>query len=283
MTRPTALWLPATILLSSFCAGCTSLESQYDANLRAAFGAQPAAPSAPLAEADLAHLPAPVQRYVRRSGAVGRPRVQNVRFEFEARMFNKPGAGAIPATSVQHNFFARPTRLFLMKARMFGLPVRVLHAYAEEEATMRVRIASLVDKVDLAGEELAIGETVTVLNDMCLFAPGALVDPRLGWEQLDERTVKVSFQNGRRRVAAVLHFNERDELVNFVSDDRAALLDDGTLRRYRWSTPVEDYREFEGRRVATRGAAIYAYPEGDFTYGTFALRSIAYDVPAPPQ
>ena len=57
---------------------------------------------------------------------------------------------------------------------MFGLPVRVLHRYADEEAAMVVRVASLANVVDLAGEELAIGETVTVLNDMCFFAPGSL-------------------------------------------------------------------------------------------------------------
>jgi hypothetical protein len=146
---------------------------------------------------------------------------------------------------------------------------------------MVVRVASLVNVVDLGGELLGAAETVTVLNDMCVFAPGSLVDPRLAWEALGDRTAKVTFQNGRRRVAATLHFNERDELVNFVSDDRAALLDDGTLARYRWSTPLSDYRELDGRRVATRGSAIYAYPAGDFTYGTFVLKAIAWDVPGP--
>jgi hypothetical protein len=269
-------------LLALGLAGCSSLEEPYEERLRAAFAAQPLGTAPVLTEADLAHLPAPVQRYVRRSGAVGRPRVQNVRFAFDAQMYRKPGDAPLPSSSIQHNFMAKPARLFFMKSRMFGLPVRVFHAYADEAATMQVRVASLVNMVDLAGEELATGETVTVLNDLCFFAPGALVDPRLGWEPVDERTVKVTFQNGRRRVGATLHFNERDELVNFVSDDRAALLPDGSLARYRWSTPVSDYREFDGRRVATRGAAVYAYPEGDFTYGTFVLQSIAWDVPAPP-
>ena len=278
---PLAAKLAATILLSLGLTGCTSLQERYEEKLRAAFAAQPLAPVPLLAEADLGHLPPPVQRYVRRSGAVGRPRVQNVRFTFDAQMYRKPGDAPLPSSSVQHNFLGDPTRLFFMRSRMFGLPVRVLHAYADGQATMVVRVASLVNVVDLAGEELAIGETVTVLNDMCFFAPGSLVDPRLTWEPLDDRTVKVTFQNGRRRVAATLHFDERDELVNFVSDDRAALLEDGTLARYRWSTPVSDYREFEGRRVATRGSAIYAYPGGDFTYGTFVLKSIAYDVPGP--
>jgi len=39
-----------------------------------------------LTEADLASLPPLMQVYVRRSGAVGRPRVRNVRVEFDAQM-----------------------------------------------------------------------------------------------------------------------------------------------------------------------------------------------------
>jgi len=255
-----------------------SLQARHDALLGAAFASRPLAPAPPLLDVELSHLPAPVQRWVRRSGAVGRPRVQNVRFAFDADMFRAPGGRAMPSASVQHNFFGDPARLFFMRSRMFGLPVRVLHSYAREEATMVVRVAGLVDVVDLAGEELSRAETVTLLNDMCFFAPGALADPRLAWEPLDERSARATFTNGRHRVAAVLHFDAEGDLVDFVSDDRAALLPDGTLGRFRWSTPVGDYREFDGRRVATRGAAIYAYPEGDFTYGRFVLRSIAWDV-----
>jgi hypothetical protein len=258
-----------------------SLQAGYEEALRAAFEAQPLRPAAPLGEADLSHLPAPVQRYLRRAGAVGRPRPQNMRIEFAARMWSKPGAAPMAATSVQYNFLGDPTRLFHMRARMFGLPVQVFHAYAGEQATMRVRVASLVDMVDLSGDELSTGETVTLLNDMCFFAPGALVDPRLLWTPLDERSAAVTFVNGRRRVAATLHFNERDELVDFTSDDRAALLPDGTLRRHRWSTPVDGYREFGGRWVGTHGLAVYAYPEGDFTYGDFTVRSVAWDVAGP--
>jgi hypothetical protein len=269
-------------LLSLLVARCTPLQARYQEQLRAQFSAQPLAPAATLTEADLAHLPAPVQRYLRRSGAVGQPKPRNVRVEFDARMFRAPGAAPMRASSVQHNFFGHPARLFFMKARMFGLPVQVLHVYAGEQATMKVRVASLVNMVDLAGDELSVGETITVLNDMCVLAPGTLIDPRLAWEPIDERTAKVTFVNGGRRGAATLHFNERDELVDFTSDDRAALLPDGTLRRYRWSTPIEGYREMGGRWIGTRGATVYAYPEGDFTYGLFVLKAIAFDVAGPP-
>jgi hypothetical protein len=257
------------------------LHSTYQSRLRAAFAAQPLSPASLLEEADLANLPAPVQRFVRRSGAVGRPRVQNFRAVLDARMYRKPGAAPMPATSVQHSFLGNPTRLFFMRARMFGLPVQVLHAYAGGEATMQVRLAWLVPMVHEAGEVLSRGETVTVLNDLCFFAPGALVDRRLAWEPVDGRAVKVTFVNGRHQIAAVLHFNERDELVDFTSEDRPALVG-GKFMPYRWSTPIEGYEERDGLRLPSRGSTVYRYPEGDFTYGRFELRSIAHDLAGPP-
>ena len=75
-------------------------------------------------------------------------------------------------------------------------------------------------------------------------------------------------------------FNDAGELVNFISDDRGALQKDGSLRMLRWSTPMREYREFEGRRVATRGEAIFHYPEGDFVYGRFVLKHIRFDIQA---
>ena len=260
--------------------GGPSTEDRYDRLVAAEFAAQPVAPARPLAESDLERLPAPVQRFVHRSGAIGRPRVQNVRVEFDAQMWRKPGGAPMQATTVQYNFFDRPTRLFLMKARMFGLPVRALHVYAREQATFTVRVASLLNMVDQRGDEISAAETVTVLNDMCFLAPGSLIDPRLAWELLDDRSVTVTFSNGPRRVAATLLFNDRDELVDFHSDDRPDS-STGRFRPMRWSTPISDYRDIGGYNLATRGEVVYAYPDGPFTYGRFTLRSIAYDVPGP--
>jgi hypothetical protein len=254
-----------------------SLESSYRAQLRRAFESQPLRPVPPLVEADLAHLPPPVQRYVRRSGFLGRPRVQNFRVAFSADMYRKPGGAPMRSSSIQHNFTGEPTRLFFMRSRMFGLPVQVLHAYAEGKDTFQVRVARLFTMVDQAGEVLSRGETVTLLNDLAVFAPGELVDPRLAWVAVDDRTARVVFTTGPHQVGATLIFDERDELSDFWSDDRPAFMD-GQYLHQRWSTPLTDYRDFGGVRLARRGRAVYAAPGGDFTYGTFVLQAVAYDV-----
>ena len=254
-----------------------SFDERWQAAVAAELAARPLVPGVHLAEADLAGLPAPVRRYVLASGAVGKPRPSNLRLELDALMYRKPRGAGMPATSVQLNWFGRPTRLFLMKARMFGLPVRALHVYREEQATFQVRAAGMMTMVDMEGEEISRAETVTVLNDMCVFAPGALTDPRLAWTPVDDRSARVTLTNGPWQVGATLLFDERDELVDFWSDDRPESSDGTTVAR-RWNTPLSEYRDVGGLRLATHGSAVYARPEGPFTYGEFTLRAIAFDV-----
>lgn len=258
-----------------------SLRARHDHVVGAEFAAQPLRPAgAPLAVGDLAGLPDPIRRYIVRSGAVGRPRPQNMRVVLDASMYRAPGQSPMRARSVQYTFFRRPTRLFLMEARMFGLPVRALHVYREERATFTVRVASTVNTVDLRGEEISRAETVTVLNDMCLLAPGTLLDPRLAWSAADDRSAGVTFTNGQHVVTANLVFNDRDELVDFWSDDRPDS-SSGTFVPMRWSTPIAEYRDLDGLHLLHRGEAVYHRPDGPFTYGEFTMRSIRYDVPGP--
>jgi hypothetical protein len=255
-----------------------SLRARYERIVAGELAAEPVVPGrAPLAEADLAGLPDPVRRYVVRSGALGRPRPQHMRVEMDALMYRKPGQTPMRARSVQHSFFGPPQRLFLMEARMFGLPVRALHVYRHEQATFTVRIASTFNIVDLSGPEISAAETVTVLNDLCLMAPGALVDERLAWREIDDRSTEVTFTNGPHVVRATLVFSDDDELVDFWSDDRPDS-STGTFVPMRWSTPVSEYADVDGRHLLRRGAAVYHRPDEPFTYGEFAIRSIQYDV-----
>jgi hypothetical protein len=203
-----------------------------------------------------------------------------MRVVLDADMFRKPGQAPMRARSVQYTFFGEPTRLFLMEARMFGVPVRALHVYRHQQATFTVRVASTLTMVDLSGLQISAAETVTVLNDLCLMAPGALVDHRLTWTAIDDRSAGVTFTNGPHTVTATLLFNADDELVDFWSDDRPDS-STGTFTPMRWSTPVTEYRDEAGRHLLHRGAAVYQQPEGPFTYGDFTLRSIQYDLTRP--
>jgi hypothetical protein len=74
-----------------------------------------------------------------------------------------------------------------------------------------------------------------------------------------------------------LFFNETGELVNFISDDRFETADGKIYKNYPWSTPIIEYRNFNGIRTAASASTIYHRPDNDFCYGEFILKEIEYN------
>jgi hypothetical protein len=121
--------------------GPFSLRAEY---FRDVDGHVSAVPSAePITDADLAHLPAPVQRYLRVAGVVGQPRVRNYRVTMHGRIRDSRQGRWMPFASEQHNVGDPPARLFYLNASMSGVPVRGYHRYARSSASMRVKAAAL--------------------------------------------------------------------------------------------------------------------------------------------
>jgi hypothetical protein len=258
--------LIALFALHAFAAeGPLGLRSEYREAVQARLPEELEAPV--VTEEDLAHLPEPAQRYLRVTGSVGKPVARNFRAVHRGRIRATPEDPWMEFTAEQHNFLDEPSRLFLMKARRGGLPVDVLHAFLRGSASMRVRLLSLFQIVHNRGAEMDQAETVTVLNDLCLFAPSALVDPSIRWEALDNRSARAHYTVGEITISAVLHFDESGELVDFVSDDRLAASPDGkSFLPLRWSTPVSDYRDFGELRVFSCGEGRWHPPGGEYAY-----------------
>lgn len=227
-----------------------------------------------LTNEDIQHLPLPVQRYLRFSGVINQPSVKNARIKMQGRMRSR-NQDWFPFEAVQYSFFDNPERLFFMKAKMFGTEVPGYHRYLNQKASMLVKLFGLIPVIQASGQEMDRAETVTFFNDACLMAPAALVDKRIRWEALDSLSAKAIFNNGENKISATLYFNDKGQLINFVSDDR---YDIGDMKQYRFSTPVKEYQTIEGRNAISFGEGVWHYPEGEFVYGEFYIKEIAYNV-----
>jgi hypothetical protein len=92
---------------------------------------------------------------------------------------------------------------------------------------------------------------------------------------MDSLSAKATFTNGGNKISAVLYFNEQGQLINFISDDRYVI---GDMKQYRFSTPVKEYEQMDGKNIWKYGETIWHYPDGEFVYGKFTLKSIEYNV-----
>ena len=246
--------------------------------------AGPQAATTTVSEGEVGRLPGPVQRYLRYVGAVGLPRPQGFRARFTGRIRGGPEAPWMGFVAEQYNFYDPPRRYFWMDARRGGLPVDVFHRYEAGAASMRVRLLSLAEMVAQEGATLSRAETVTILNDMAIFAPGTLIDPAIEWEEVDARRARATYTQGPHTIQAELVFDEAGALVDFISDDRPALEADGvTLTPQRWSTPIGAYRAQGPVRLASRGEGRYAPASGEYAYLELEDVEVTYAVTEGPR
>lgn len=235
-----------------------------------------------LSPEDIRHLPEPVRKYIAYTGAIGKEKVYNFRVAFGGKMWMNQ-AGWVKTEVEQRNYYgSHLTRLFYMKLNLLGfLPILGLHSYTDEAARMHIKAAGLFPVVDVKGKEMRISDTVTLFNDMCLMAPGALTDKRIQWETAGENVVKAVFRTDYCTVTSLLYFNDKGELVNFTSDDRYRIENDGSSRKFQWSTPLSDYKEINGMKLASHIDVVWDLPEGKECYLKVEnLRELSYNASA---
>lgn len=231
-------------------------------------------------EADLAPYPQQLQRYLRRAGVVGKPRVQNVRLTFTAQMRNDAKSPWMESTATQYEFYDPPARLFFMQASRSGVPFDVFHRYVGTEATFQVRIAGLIPMVNESGPLMTRSETVTLFNDMCLLAPGSLIGAPVTWTVVDDATLRARYSNAGHTIEAVLTFDASGDIQNFVSQDRGKEVN-GEQRVTPWDTPVSAYATFDGVRIVSQAEARYEENGEQSAYGRFTITGAEFNVRAP--
>ncbi len=226
----------------------------------------------------ITRLPEPVQRYIIYSGAINKPVIKNFKIKFEGQIRSDEKSPWMPFTTEQHNFIDPPARLFFMKATMKGLPVAGYHVYKNGNAYMDIRLLSLFPVQFQDGDKMNVSETVTWFNDLCLFAPGTLIDKRITWEAIDNLTAKATFTHQAITISALLYFNDRGELINFRSENRYRMVSKDDVQLIPYSTPTKGFKNINGHFIPSYGEAVWSLPEGDLTYGQFICQDIQYNI-----
>ena len=254
---------------------CTSTRKIYKQEVAQRFQ-EPTKASRLITRDDLNKLPITVANYLENCGWLGKEIPKNVHLEFSGKFSLKPGK-YMNIKSEQYNWFDRPTRIF----HMTNLLVSGRHRMDERGAFMLIKLLSRIKVVDAHGPEMNQAELVTYLNDMCIIAPGALIEAPIEWKTVDEHTVKATISEYGNTISALLYFNEKYELVNFTSNDRFATSDGKETEQIPWSTPMGDYIEMNGIKVPGYGEAVWNYPDRDFVYAKFDVKEVKWNLKQP--
>lgn len=222
---------------------------------------------------DLNRLPPAVANYIEHCGWLGKEVPVNFYLEFKGEFSTSPGK-YMKIKSEQYNWFDEPTRIFFMRNPL----VSGRHRMDKRGAFMLIKILGRIKVVDASGPEMNQSELVTYLNDMCIVAPGALVNAPIEWETIGEKTVKATISAFGNTVSALIFFNEKWELINFTSNDRFASSDGKRVEQLPWSTPMSRYIEMNGIKIPGYGEAIWDYPDHQHVYAKFYIEKVKWNL-----
>lgn len=118
---------------------------------------------------------------------------------------------------------------------------------------------------DQKGAVMDQASLVTYLSESLLI-PSTALQEYIVWEAIDDLHAKATISCYGMSVNGVFTFNEKGEMLSFLTDDRSAVATDGSSEKVKWSVVYDEYEETDGIRRPTVFRAIWHYEDGDLVY-----------------
>lgn len=218
-------------------------------------------------EDDFQNMPVAIQKFVINGGYIGKPKMSYVKLVCKNVDFAKGKNG--PKLTIDYtecNFVKKPSRLALIKSSMFGIPFEGYDYYQNGIGGMKGVIAKLITLFHQTGTDMDKACLATFLAES-LFAPNILLQDYITFEETSDFTVKSTITYGEHSASGIFTFNEKYEMISFITNDRVATGADGKIEHIPWSSLCSDYKMLpNGIQFPSVFKAVWNYDDGDFTY-----------------
>jgi len=254
-------------------AGTGRFHASNREHARALLAKAPTGQASVLRAGDVSELPPPVQRWLRTSGAVGRPRARTVRLRQRGGLRTAPDQAYMRAEAEQYFIVDEPGFVWTVDVTMMGVvPVVGRDTYVDGGGRMFIKAAGLVTVADGTGPAFDQGTALRFLGEIPWF-PSAALAPYIRWEALDDRHANATIAFKDVMASAVFEFDERGRVAGM------------TARRYyngqsleTWATPVTEWKTIRGIEMPVRGGAVWKLPAGDFDYYQWEILDVETNV-----
>ncbi|WP_439883078.1 DUF6544 family protein [Pontibacter sp. MBLB2868] len=226
----------------------------------------------------LSALPDLMKNYLQKSGHINKPLALNCLIAYDhAEIKMKPDRDWLSMSCIQFNSSISPTRIALMKSKIFGLiPFSGKDKYQDGSGNMLIKMAGFT-VTDAKGPQMNKAALVTYLSESVLL-PSAILNNNISWQEVDTQTLKGTISNAGITVSGLFYFNEKHEIFRFETDDRYFSTNGVNYSCHKWSATLENYQEINGYSYPTVLAATWHLPEGDYTYFKGTIREIKYGI-----
>jgi len=229
-----------------------------------------------LNENHITQLPEPVKKWLRNSGAVGKPIISIAKVTQIAEMQMKPEQkNWMKATAIQYTTIEKPAFIWSVDVKMNSLLYfQGRDKFEDGKGEMLIKMNSLINVVNEKGEKLDEGTLQRYLGEM-VWLPSLALNPNITWEQIDDNTAKATMTYKGTTGSGTFHFNSNGEVKYF-----SALRFKGNesdAKRHEWEMKIEGYKIFEGIKVPAIMTATWKLDKEDWTWLKLEVTKIEYN------
>jgi hypothetical protein len=226
-------------------------------------------------EEDLIRLPEPIQKYLKYAQIIGKEKTRTVRLKQKGFFRQKMGQKWTPLKAEQYYTTNPPAFIWFGRIKIAPLlSITARDMYIEGKGNMLIKLLSTFTVADAKGKEMDEASLMRYLNEMMWF-PAAYLNDYVQWEGIDDKSAKATISDKGVTASAILYFNEKGELKNFVGERFCSL----TGKNETWSTPISEYKEINGMRIPIKGEGVWNLSSGDFSYIRVEITDIEYSNP----
>ncbi|MTI59950.1 MAG: hypothetical protein FH762_08190 [Firmicutes bacterium] len=227
-------------------------------------------------EDDIKSLPAPVQKYFRYCGYIGKQKMLNAKIVFKDVDFISNGK-ELKLRSEQYNFVSKPTRLAYLNSKVMGIiSFEGRDKYQNGKGSMIGKVMKIITLFNVTGPEMNQSALVTFLAE-ALIVPNAALQDYIKWKEINDNQAKAIMTYGGISVEGIFTFNDKGEFIRFETNDRYMDKGNGVMEKEKWTAEVHNYIEKDGIKVPGRMKGIWNLSEDDLLYFDGYISNISFN------
>jgi hypothetical protein len=229
-----------------------------------------------LTEEEIIHLPAPIQKWLKVSGAVGQEKTRTVALKQSILMKLKPEQKKWKQ-AVTQQFFNTESPAFIWTVRLKMAPfVSVLgrDKFIDGKGEMQMTLNGLLNLGKETGEKMDEGTLQRYLGETVWF-PSGMVSPHISWEELDAHSAKATMNFKGTTGSGTFYFNKEGFFEKFVAMRYYGNAKDA--KRYEWVITAQEHAEFSGIKIPSKMEATWMLESGPWTWLKLEITDIRYN------
>jgi len=222
-------------------------------------------------------LPPLVQKWIKRSGIIGKENINTVRLKQKAQMKSKSDGDWMDVNAVQ--YFRTDEPGFIYKIDVDAVPLISMAGrdkYENGTGNMLIKISGLYTLSDARGEEIDQGTMIRYLSESFWF-PSFAFSKYIKLEQIDESTAKAIITYNGKDVYIIITFTPEGDVKKIEAERFGEF--EGKYSKELWSVVNTSYKEYNGVRIANTSEVTWKLKSGDFTWFKLEITELEYNKP----